>query len=94
MGKPYHEWTRITGQFLNGAGAIRWKTYQDKMRSFTGSTYYNYKNFHSILQADRKFITVDIGDYSQSNDGGIFKEFSFNKLLVASGLNLPNQSYI
>jgi hypothetical protein len=56
--------------------------------------YHNYKNFHSVLQAvaDRKCIAVDVGDYSQSSDGGIFKELNFNKLLVTNGLNVPNQS--
>jgi hypothetical protein len=65
-----------------------------------GSTYDNFKNFHSIVlqavaDADGKSIAVDVGDYGRISDGSILKESSFNnlksyKLLVAGGLNLPN----
>jgi hypothetical protein len=64
-----------------------------------GSTFYNYKNFHSIVlravaDADGQFIAVDIDDYGRTCDGGILKISSFNKLLTARGLNLPNHTDI
>jgi hypothetical protein len=57
-----------------------------------GTIYYKYKSFHSVQAvADGKFTAVNVCDYSRhGSDSSIYKEFSFNTLLAASGLKLPN----
>lgn len=48
-----------------------------------GSAYLNYKNFHSVVlqgvDADAKLIAVDVGDYGQISDNGIFGASRFGQ---------------
>lgn len=41
-----------------------------------------------VVDAHAKFITIDVGDYGQSNDSRIFKESNFGKILLCKELNL------
>ena len=59
-----------------------------------GSTYYNYKNFHSIVllalvDADYKFLYVDIGCQGRLSDGAVFRNSSFHTDLINENLKLP-----
>ena len=60
----------------------------------TGSEYYNYKGYYSIVlmaivDADYKFIFADVGCQGRISDSGVFKNTAFWKALVQGSLNLP-----
>lgn len=60
----------------------------------TGSTYFNYKKEFSIVllalvDADYRFITVDIGAYGKSSDGRIFRTFKLGQGIINRKLNIP-----
>lgn len=70
----------------------------------SGSYFYNYKHSFSIVllavvDADYKFIYVDIGCNGRVSDGGVFKNSSLSKALEENTLNVPppqpllNQSF-
>ncbi|KAK4883228.1 hypothetical protein RN001_006547 [Aquatica leii] len=65
--------------------------------SNSGSLYFNYKKTFSIvllalLDANYKFIAVDIGSYGKNSDGGILANSAFGKGLNNKTLNIP-ESY-
>lgn len=56
--------------------------------------YFNYKKEFSIVllalvDADYKFITVDVGAYGRNSDGGIFRSSSLGQALANGTLNIP-----
>lgn len=60
----------------------------------SGSVFYNYKGTFSVVlmalvNADYKFITVDIGDYGSNSDGGVFNRSAVGQKLHSGTLNLP-----
>jgi hypothetical protein len=60
----------------------------------SGSSFYNYKGFFSIVlfataDADGIFQTIDVGEYGQNNDGRALRESSFGQALTRDGLELP-----
>lgn len=61
--------------------------------SNTGSQYYNYKDFSIVLltlvDADCRFITVDVGAYGRKSNGSIFRSSQLGKKLLTNQLNLP-----
>ena len=65
----------------------------------SGSLFYNYKNFFSIVlfglvDADYKFLYVDVGAEGRSSDSTLWKYSSFHKDLVTEGnpLGMPEPS--
>lgn len=59
-----------------------------------GSHYYNYKGFHSIVlmalvDADYKFLYVDVGATGCSSDGGIFSATALREALEHNTLRMP-----
>lgn len=98
---PTHEkWKEVAERFEhlwnypNCCGAIDSKHVRMECPINSGSAYYNYKNFHSIVlqavvDADAKFLAVDVGDYGRNNDSGVFKVSSFGKLFFDNNLDLP-----
>lgn len=59
----------------------------------SGSNFYNYKNFFRILfaivDADYKFVYVDVGKNGRISDGGIFANTPIYTKLENNDLKLP-----
>lgn len=63
--------------FPNCIGAIDGKNFQIRCPSHSGSSYFNYLKYFSILlqgvaDANKKFIAIEIGARGKQSDGGIF----------------------
>ncbi|XP_008181154.1 uncharacterized protein LOC103308833 [Acyrthosiphon pisum] len=72
--------------FPNCVGAIDGKHIRIFAPGKSGSLFYNYKDYFSIVllaivDADCKFIFVDIGSYGKEGDSGIF-----NKSIIAENI--------
>lgn len=81
-------------QFPNCIGAIDGKHVQIQAPKGSGSLYFNYKKTFSVVllavvDANYKFVTVDIGGYGKSSDGGIFAKSVLCKHIENNTLNIP-----
>lgn len=97
------EWKQIANDFEKRAnfphcvGAIDGKHIRITKPTDSGSLYYNYKHFFSILllgvcDANYKFIFVDVGAYGKSCDSAVFKDTQFYAKLMNNSLELPDAS--
>ncbi|KAJ8963517.1 hypothetical protein NQ314_005572 [Rhamnusium bicolor] len=78
----------------NCLGSIDGKHFRIKKLSKTGSCYYNYKGFFSIVlmacaDADGIFTTIDVGAAGRNIDGAVFRASAIGKLLEKEKLNIP-----
>ena len=82
--KTPSEWVKIANEFErrwnfpNCCGAIDGKHIRMHAPPSSGSQFYNYKHFHSIVLlavvcANYTFTLVDIGDCGRHSDGGVFQ---------------------
>ncbi|CAN7942436.1 unnamed protein product [Ixodes hexagonus] len=60
----------------------------------SGTMYYNYKGTFSIVllavvDADYKFVVVDVVAYGKQSDGGVLKQSAFGQLPEQGRLELP-----
>lgn len=83
--------------FPNCLGAIDGKHVRVKCPSHSGSMFYNYKNYFSIVlqavaDANYKFVTIDVGGYGKQSDGGTFRSSSLFYLMESGGLQIPPHS--
>ncbi|XP_068089507.1 uncharacterized protein [Hyperolius riggenbachi] len=86
-------WRRCN--FPHCIGAIDGKHVRVVCPPCSGSRYFNYKKYFSlvllaIVDADYKFLYVDIGSYGSSSDSTIFKNSKFGRLLESGRLDMPN----
>lgn len=82
-------------QVENCLGAIDGKHIAIKQPAKSGSYFYNYKGFHSIVlmavvNANYEFIYVHCGSNGRTSDGGVLLQTDFGDLLEKGELNLPS----
>ena len=93
----------LQSNFHNTLGALDGKHIAITCLPNSGSLYYNYKRFHSIVllalvDADHKFQYADVGSNGSSSNGGIFKDtalyeaFDKNLAGVPKPESLPNDN--
>lgn len=81
-------------QFHNCCGAIDGKHCAMKQPADTGSIYYNYKHFFSVVlmamvDSDYRFTYVNIGAPGSCSDGGVLRETGLFKALDNGTAGLP-----
>ncbi|XP_025995448.2 uncharacterized protein LOC105194390 [Solenopsis invicta] len=82
-------------EFSNCLGAIDGRHMRIQAPLNSGSTFYNYKQFFSIIllaicDASYKFTWVDIGQYGSISDGGVWANTDFANDIAAGNLPLPD----
>ena len=60
----------------------------------SNSLFYNYKGFFSIVlmalvDADYRFVFIDVGNYGSNGDSGIFKHSLLGEAFAGRMLNIP-----
>ena len=80
--------------FPHTIGAIDGKHIRIKNPPLCGSLYFNYKKFYSIVllglvDADYKFMYLDVGAVGSESDAGIFSQTRLKNLLEHTQANLP-----
>ena len=92
--KKVEEGFRMRWRFPNCLGALDSKHIMIKAPPNSGGTFYNYKkHFPTVLlalvDANYRFIFVDIGEYGSNTDGNVFKFSTFGKKYMAGQLATP-----
>lgn len=86
-------------QFPNCLGAIDGKHIRIKCPANSGSQYYNYKGYFSIVlqgvvDANYSFLCVDIGAYGTNSDGGTFQNTDFGSAVIEDSLLVPDEAHL
>ena len=76
-------------------GAIDGKHFALQQPSGSGSEFFNYKHFFSVLllavvDANYKFLYVDVGSAGRVGDAGVFSSSTLKCALTKNSINLPN----
>lgn len=98
-----NDWLRISSEFEriwnlpHACGALDGKHIRIRKPANSGSLFYNYKHFFSVVMmalvdADYKFIWLSVGSYGSSSDGQIFNESELRPMLEDGTLGLPPPS--
>lgn len=85
--------------FPNCVGALDGKHCRIKCPPNSGSQFFNYKKFFSVVlqavsDADYKFLTIDVGGKGRQNDGGTFAASSLFDCLESKTFNMPPNSVL
>lgn len=83
--------------FSNCVGAMDGKHIRIICPSHSGTMFYNYKKYFSIVlqglvDANYKFINIDVGGYGKQSDGGTFRSSALFLHLSDGRLHIPNAS--
>ena len=100
MPNTNEEWNKIANdfyklwQFPNTLGALDGKHIRIIKPAHSGSSFFNYKGFFSIIlfalvDARSKFIFIDVGCNGRGSDSTIFKEGYLYNALKNDTLNIP-----
>jgi len=100
MPQTEDEWMQIAGKFSEKCnfphciGALDGKRIAILPPPNSGSQYYNYKHFFSIVllalvDANYRFLYVDIGCYGRMSDGGVYNNSSLAEALANNTLHVP-----
>ena len=86
-------------QFPHCIGAVDGKHISILPPPKTGSQYFNYKHFFSIVllalvDANYRFLYVDIGSCGRVSDGGVYNNSSLAKALTNNTLDIPNETHL
>ncbi|XP_046865511.1 protein ALP1-like [Drosophila willistoni] len=85
-------------KFPNCAGAIDGKHIRIQCPPHSGSMFYNYNKFFSVVlqgvaDSNCKFIAIEVGGYGKQSDGGTFNASQFyRQLILITNTNLPGSS--
>ncbi|XP_054763663.2 uncharacterized protein LOC129270291 [Lytechinus pictus] len=96
-----NEWRAISDQFMekwnfpHTCGALDGKHVSCKCPPNSGSLYYNYKGFYSVVlmalvDADYRFIWVDIGGMGSASDAQIYNASELRECVEDGSLGLPD----
>lgn len=98
------QWKKIAKRFEDlwdypfAIGALDGKHVAIANPAKSGSLFYNYKGFPSIVllalsDADSCFILTDCGQYGRVSDAGTFSASNFSTLLEKEKLNIPKEGF-
>ncbi len=94
------EWQRVADQFADhwqmyhAIGAIDGKHVPLKCPKKSGTVFYNYKGFYSIIllalvDGDYKFLWVDVGQNGSSSDAQIFNQCELKEVIEDGMIGFP-----
>lgn len=80
--------------FPHCVAAIDGKHVRIKAPPLRGSEFFNYKKYHSIIllalvDANKSFLSVDVGQYGRVSDGNMFANSNIAKRLERQNIGLP-----
>ena len=92
--RKVEEGFRTKWNFPNCFGCIDGKHVRVICPEQSGSQFYNYKQYFSIVlqgvaDANCKFITIDVGGTAKQSDGGIFRNSDLYICLETNAFNVP-----
>ena len=86
------KWKHITKefeelwQFPHCLGSLDGKHIMIQAPKNSGLLFFNYKKYFSVVDANYKFVIVDIGAYGRQSDGSVFANLLFGRMLKAQQL--------
>lgn len=86
-------------KFPNCVLAIDGKHVRIRCPEKTGSLFFNYKDYFSIVMlamvdANYKFSTVDVGSFGREGDSGIFLKFAMGQQILDGSFGFPEKKQL
>lgn len=83
----------------NCVGGIDGKHVRIRALKNSGSLFFNYKDYFSIVMlaivdANCKFIAVDVGAYGKESDNGIFQKSTMGQKIATNRFNIPPPKHL